>query len=121
MPKTASNILFEEFTREQRPLLVVRVGVTGHRPKDLPPPDSQKELREAIRRVLSEIKSETFRLFETWKNFYAGDKPTLRLISPLAEGADRLVAEEARNLDYEIQNPLPFHQEEYEKDFTTLQ
>lgn len=121
MPTTASNNLFEAFTREQRPLLVVRVGVTGHRPKDLPPPDSQKELREAIQKVLAEIKSETLRLFATWRTFYAGDKPILRLISPLAEGADRLVAEEARKLDYEIQNPLPFHQEEYEKDFTTPQ
>src|SRR5436305_13884815 len=85
----------EKFSREQRPPLVVRVGVTGHRPKDLPPPNSQEDLRKAIRSVLEEIKVETFRLFEKWKTFYPGDEPTIRLISPLAEGADRLVAKEA--------------------------
>jgi hypothetical protein len=37
--------------------------------------------------------------------------------SPLAEGADRLVAEEALKTGYSLFSPLPFPQAEYEKDF----
>ena len=42
----------------------------------------------------------------------------LRIISPLAEGADMLVAEEALADGYELQCVLPFDRQEYEKDFT---
>ena len=41
----------------------------------------------------------------------------MRAISPLAEGADRLFAEEALKLGYELQVPLPYEREEYKKDF----
>jgi hypothetical protein len=43
--------------------------------------------------------------------------PHLRLLSPLAEGADRILAEEAIELDYSLEVPLPFPQREYERDF----
>jgi hypothetical protein len=107
------------YLRERRPQLVLRVGVTGHRPKDLPPPDQQSDLRQAIRMVLSEIQRETDKLFRELRDFYAGDRVVYRLISPLAEGADRIVAEEALSLGYELQSPLPFLEEEYKKDFKT--
>ncbi len=41
----------------------------------------------------------------------------LRLMSALAEGGDQLVAEEALALGIELMVPLPFEQEEYERDF----
>src|SRR5207245_202586 len=43
--------------------------------------------------------------------------PLLRLISPLADGADRLVAEEGLRLGYRLEAALPFAQAEYEQDF----
>ena len=45
----------------------------------------------------------------------------LRVISPLAEGADRLVAKEAIALGFELQCPLPFTREEYQRDFESAQ
>ena len=41
----------------------------------------------------------------------------LRVISPLAEGTDRIAAKAAIGLGYELQCPMPFLQEEFEKDF----
>jgi hypothetical protein len=43
---------------------------------------------------------------------------TLRVISSLAEGADQWVVEEALELHYQLQCPLPFWKEQYVKDFS---
>ena len=40
-----------------------------------------------------------------------------RLVSPLAEGSDRIVAEEASARGWELVSLLPFSREDYEKDF----
>ena len=48
---------------------------------------------------------------------YSETPPRLRLVSPLAEGADRLVARAALEEGYELIVPMPFAQAEYEKDF----
>lgn len=42
---------------------------------------------------------------------------SLRLLSPLAEGADRLAARVAHAIGYRLLAPLPFRQAEYERDF----
>ena len=41
----------------------------------------------------------------------------LRMISPLAEGADRLAAQAALEHGFQLEVPLPFNAFEYEKDF----
>lgn len=43
----------------------------------------------------------------------------LRLLSPLAEGADQLVAEVAVDLDIELVVPLPMDESDYMKDFSS--
>lgn len=45
----------------------------------------------------------------------------LRLLSPLAEGADQLVAEVAVDLDIELVVPLPMDESDYIKDFSSRQ
>jgi hypothetical protein len=79
------------------------LGVTGHR--DLRSQDVAG-LREAVRGVLSGFRDRY---------------PSTRLIilSPLAEGADRLVAHEALALGLSLVAPLPFEPAEFEKDFAT--
>ncbi|MEZ4414229.1 MAG: hypothetical protein R3E10_00590 [Gemmatimonadota bacterium] len=79
----------------------VRVGVTGHRTlHDLV--GSQAELlRERVRALLVALAEERVGT----------------LVSPLAEGADRIVAEEALALGYRLEVILPFAAESYERDF----
>ena len=98
------------------PRLVVRVGVTGHRPSGLSGVDMQV-LGERVRHVLTSIADAAVALGQQRLGGYAGDPPLLRLVSPIAEGADRLVVEPALELGYELQCVLPFERDSYEKDF----
>ncbi len=78
------------------------IGVTGHRnlvPEDLP------ALRERIQNVFVEIRRD-FR------------RTPLVLLSALAEGADRLVAEVAAKQDIAVVAPLPMPRAAYETDFS---
>jgi hypothetical protein len=77
------------------------VGVTGHR--DLVPAEVPR-LRGRAREFLAALQEQH------------PDLP-LAVMSPLAEGADRLVAEEARALGIPLIVPLPFPVELYERDF----
>jgi hypothetical protein len=77
------------------------LGVTGHRDlreEDLP------ELERRVRDLINQLRN---------------DYPhtVLQLLSPLAEGADRLVARVAVESDVALFVPLPLPQEEYERDF----
>ncbi|HEV7508492.1 MAG TPA: hypothetical protein VGS07_26665 [Thermoanaerobaculia bacterium] len=104
-----------------RPKLTVRIGITGHRLDVIPPKGQDEELRKSIRVVLNKIKTTTEEIFaqQAEANFrtYSAEGLCLRVISPLAEGADRLVAEEAIDLGFKLQTPLPFDREEYMTDF----
>ena len=66
------------------------------------------ELRAAVRACLEGLAE-------------AAPGQTHRLVSPLAEGSDRIVAEEASALGWELVSPLPFSREDYEKDFQTAE
>jgi len=104
--------------------MALRIGVTGHREQSLQRQGARdSELRATIRYVLSQIHDKTVTIFLQNRDAYDGMKPTFRVISPLAEGSDRLVAEEAMasGLGFELQSPLPFYQEEYEKDFRSAE
>jgi SMODS and SLOG-associating 2TM effector domain 1 len=82
------------------------IGVTGHRSV----PDDPA-LREQIRSVLDQIRELTPNSGSTAT--YWG------VISPLAEGADQLVAREVLNDENAaLETPLPFAVDEYMKDFT---
>jgi hypothetical protein len=84
-----------------RDLVPLVVGVTGHR--DLVAAEVPG-LRTKAREFLAGLQSSHH------------DLP-LVVMSPLAEGADRLVAEEARALGIPLIVPLPFPREIYEQDF----
>jgi hypothetical protein len=86
---------------EADPRLPVVVGVTGHR--DLRPGDIES-LSRAVREVFQEICA------------HAPSSP-LVLLSSLAEGADRLVAETALSFGARLVVPLPMPQADYEADF----
>ncbi len=79
------------------------IGVTGHR--DLLA-DEIPALKEKVREFFLQLES----------SFPDLD---LQLITPLAEGSDRLVADVAQELEIELIVPLPMPQADYEKDFSS--
>ena len=79
------------------------IGITGHR--DLRPED-REAVETRVRAIFREI-----------QNRYPATP--LVLLSPLAEGADRLVARVALNCGIRLIVPLPMPRADYERDFQT--
>ena len=89
------------------PVIPIRIviGVTGHRKLD-----NQSALIPHIQEVIEQIRNSLPLLKHTPIVF--------TVLSPLAEGADRLVASEILKLkDSQLEAVLPFAKEEYTKDF----
>ena len=80
-------------------------GVSGHRD---PLEDDSPELQKQISTV-----------FERFR--FAYPRASLELLSPLAEGADRLAAEVALRSGLRLVVPMPMPQADYERDFTTTE
>ena len=99
---------------ESRPRMALRVGVTGKRSLTSPKAET---LRPRIATALAAIHLTLEEEVASAAGAYSGERPIMRAVSPLAEGADRLFAEEAVQLGYELQVPLPFERGEYKKDF----
>jgi hypothetical protein len=86
------------------PLPIV-IGVTGHRdvrPQDLP------ALEAVVKRILLAVRE-------------AQPHTPLLLLSPLAEGSDRLVARVALQIGVRLIVPLPLPRELYEQDFSSAE
>ncbi len=103
-------------TNPPRTRLTYRVGILGHRPNHLQSADIPL-LEERLKSLLLDIKNAIRAYYYSYKELYNNEIPILRAISPLAEGTDRLFAEKALEQDYHLDCPMPFKQEEYEKDF----
>ena len=93
-------------------LIPIVVGVTGHR-----------DLREED---IPELEKNVEAIFKEIRNKYKGkgkyQSPPITILSPLAEGADRLVARvglHAGHAEVKLTAILPMPKEEYEKDFDT--
>ncbi|HZZ11746.1 MAG TPA: hypothetical protein VFE79_13745 [Paraburkholderia sp.] len=94
----------------------LRVGVTGHRA--LRAQDAAL-LDATVGEILESIGT-TMRMLAadpTLHRLYQQGEPVLRIISPLASGADRVVARQGIARRWLLSVPLPFSQQEYEKDF----
>jgi hypothetical protein len=85
----------------------LRIGVTGTRTLD---EADRPHVRDQVTALLDQI---------ACTRCPDGIPPHLQLLSPLAEGADRLVAQCALDAGYELACPLPFPQSIYEDDFKT--
>ena len=101
----------------EKPRLTLQVGVTGHRPCRLPVESDY--LKARVAETLQTI-ALAYREFATTANAqiaYNTNSPALRLLSPLAEGADRIAAVAGLAAGYELQCPLPFLRDLYAEDF----
>jgi hypothetical protein len=88
----------------------------GHRPHRLAQADLVK-LATVIHNGMKAVKKEVHFMYEASKAFYTSVAPVVRAISPLAEGTDRIFAEQALGLNFELCCVMPFAQAEFEKDF----
>jgi hypothetical protein len=101
-----------------RPPIAFRVGVAS---KGSLSPNDVARIRPEVADVLTVIAGQVAALSKS--NFLYSSNPSqtgqsgLLLLSPLADGSDRLVAEEALKAGYALHSPIPFSQEDYEKDF----
>jgi hypothetical protein len=108
----------ESDARPPRAPLAFRVGVIGHRPNKLPDKASQHALRSLIAHALTHISDavQTCRIGPA-AALYADAPPRLSVVTSLAEGADRLVADAGLERGYVITCPLPFSREQFAQDF----
>lgn len=101
-----------------RTRLTLRVGVTGHRPTGLAGIDAPLlderigEMLELVSRVARDAHADA-------GDAYLAQVPCLRIVSAVAEGVDRIVAEAARARGFELQIVLPFGRDDYAQDFAT--
>jgi hypothetical protein len=91
---------------------VLSVGVTGHRLNKLHAGDVAR-LTHEVRCVLGEIAGAIA------GSAPAARPPNLRVVSPLAEGADRIVAAAALDHGAELVALLPFRRDIYSRDFAS--
>ncbi len=98
------------------PPLAFRIGITGARNLSS---EALETLRPTVADILALVARELEKLADDprAKAVYGPGAPSLRLVSPLADGADRLVAEEGLKAGFALYAPLPFPQAEYEEDF----
>ncbi len=99
-----------------RPRRVIQIGVTGHRLNRISP---------AMAAVLPEKCEQALgAIVKAWAEAGPGvtdgeAQALVRVISPLAEGADRMAARAGLAMGAELACPLPFHAEEYKQDFAS--
>lgn len=88
----------------------LRVGVSGHRVPPKLPEESEAPLRAHIDRILAAIAAAARK---------ANTAIDLVIVSSLAEGSDRIVAEAGLAAGFALQAALPFNRAEYVLDFET--
>lgn len=114
VPETRTSVAMRNAaSAPPRPGLVIRVGVTGHRRLD---PTTIATLTERVRSVFDVAQSAMERVRDANPELFSGE-PDLRVISPLAVGADQIVTREAMARGAAVHSPIPFSREEYAHDF----
>jgi len=88
----------------------LRIGVSGHRVPPKLPEESEAPLRAHIDRILAAIAATARK---------ANAARALVIVSSLAEGSDRIVAEAGLTAGFALQAVLPFNRAEYARDFET--
>jgi len=99
------------------PHVRLQVGVTGHRLGPKLPVESVPPIRATVDRILAAIASAANSMVEKRSGELIDRKLELVVVSALAEGADRIVADAGLAAGYLLEVVLPFAREEYVRDF----
>lgn len=99
-----------------KPRLVLRIGVTGHRAHRLES-EAVSKLAARLKALFGEIAGEMSAMVRAHPELFDPAAPQIRIISPLAEGSDRLVARVGLEMGFDLVSPLPFARDDYERDF----
>jgi hypothetical protein len=97
-----------------KPRLTMRFGISGHR---MLPDGADEWVTKALDELFAETRKTVQQLWSDHRELFCGETPVLRMISPLAEGADRLAAKVALKSGFALDCPLPFARDLYESDF----
>jgi hypothetical protein len=102
-----------------RPYPAIRVGVVGHRLAALADGGTDfPRLRTTLHTLLDRIQTTARDTASQFPETFAGPA-RLRIVSPLAEGTDQLVATEALQLGYALHVPIPCPATTYSAAFQT--
>ncbi len=101
-----------------KPVLALRVGVTGHRKTRLAP-DQIDRISRQIKLILACFDSGLKASHKKYTDDFAADEPLLYFVSALADGADTLAAQHAVANGWRLLAPLPFARDDYAEDFST--
>jgi hypothetical protein len=97
--------------------LVLRIGVTGHRQNRFPE-DGQRVVAEKLVALFARISAAAKALHASEVKVFDFSPPEIRIVSALAEGADRIVAQAGLNAGFALDVVLPFTPEDYAADFS---
>ena len=106
-----------ETLRPLVPSVRLRVGVTGHRLGPKLPPELIAPIRGNIDRILAAIASSARDAVATCGGGLIDKSLDLVVVSSLAEGADRIVADAGLSAGFGLEAVLPFARDEYMRDF----
>ena len=102
-----------------KPRACLRVGVTGHRTGPKLPPTVEPQVRATVQDLFAGIRREFERTAGAAAWAFDAEPPQLVVVSALAEGADRIVAEAGLAAGATLDVVLPSSQAVYEQDFGT--
>lgn len=92
------------------------IGITGHR-YVIAGHEPLDHAGERLAVVFAQLEVAAERVRAANQRFFAADRSTYRLVSPLAEGTDQIAAQIALDRHWRLETILPFAREEYLRDF----
>lgn len=100
-----------------RPPFALAVGMTGHR-SDALGDGADAAIRSRLETILAQVAAAAEAVRARHAACFDPGPSQLRLVSPLADGADQIAAEAALAAGFTLQAVLPFAREDYLADFT---
>src|ERR1700712_59755 len=104
-----------------RPEAYLRVGVTGHRPGPKLSPQQAEAVRATVDGLLASIAQLVRGVVEREAWAFSTRRPNISVVSSLAQGADRIVANAGLAAGFGLSAILPFPRADYRTDFASAE